>query len=195
MFWDINKGIQHTFNQKVQSRFVQSVAFSPDGSKLAIGGLHAVFIRNATTAELMTTHKGHTGHVISVAFSPDGSTLASATDHEVLLWDITGAQPITTIDANKNQMVNCVAISPKGDIIASGQTDGTVTLWDAVIGEQKTTFSTDTGYVNSIAFTPDGNMLAVGTRGAIHLQNIETDETATLIYKKFRSDPKCNIQS
>lgn len=184
-FWDINKGIPLTFKPKLQSRFTQSLAINPDGSILAIGGLGSVSLRNATTAELMTTHNGHNGFVISVAFSPGGSTLASATDHEVLLWDITGALPITTINTNKEQAVNCVSISPIGDIIASGQSDGTVFLWDAVIGEKKSKFSADTGRVNSIAFTPDGNMLAVGTQGAIHLWNIETDEIATLYTKNI----------
>ncbi len=56
-----------------------SVAFSPDGKRLASASVdETVKVWDAATGQETLTLKGHTGRVISVAFSPDGKRLASA---------------------------------------------------------------------------------------------------------------------
>ena len=61
------------------THFVNSVAFSPDGSILASASYdNTVRLWNATTGQEVQTLKGHTGMVKAVAFSPDGSVLGSA---------------------------------------------------------------------------------------------------------------------
>ena len=68
---------------------VLSVAFSPDGSKLASGsGDTTVRMWDLNTECPLYTCEGHRGWVLNVAFSPDGQTLASAgMDHCIYIWD------------------------------------------------------------------------------------------------------------
>ena len=70
----------------------RGIAFSPDGTKLAIGtgtGNNMVELWDVSTRKHIATFPGHIGKVSSVAFSPDGTKLASGSfDGTVLLWDV-----------------------------------------------------------------------------------------------------------
>lgn len=69
---------------------VWSVAFSPDGKKLATAcSDRAVRVWNTDDGRCLLTLRGHADEVWSVAFSPDGRTLASGgKDGSVLLWRV-----------------------------------------------------------------------------------------------------------
>ena len=70
----------------------RGIAFSPDGTKLAIGtgtGNNTVKLWDVSTQKHIASFPGHTGWVRAVAFSPDGTKLASGSfDGTVLLWDV-----------------------------------------------------------------------------------------------------------
>ncbi|MDE0556080.1 MAG: WD40 repeat domain-containing protein [Candidatus Poribacteria bacterium] len=72
---------------------IESFTFSPDGTRLAIGGTwpeHRIQIWNVTTGKLVVEFSGHKSDVESVAFSPGGALLASGSfDGTILLWDMT----------------------------------------------------------------------------------------------------------
>jgi WD40 repeat protein len=119
-------------------RFVLGLAFSPDGSRLAIpfgaldeGGEGAgVEVRDVRTGERLARLPSH-GQVRSVAFSPDGRLLAGGqVGGTALLWATgtwrragqpRGLQEAPTLG---------VAFSPDARTLATSYGDGTVVLWD-----------------------------------------------------------------
>jgi WD40 repeat protein/serine/threonine protein kinase len=109
---------------------VTSVAFSPDGRRLASHTHEAVKVWNAQTGEELLTLKGQSG-VNCVAFSPDGKRLVStASDETVKVWDAQTGQELLTLEGHSAR-VNGVAFSPDGHRLAAGGPDGTVKIWDA----------------------------------------------------------------
>ena len=76
--WDSATG-KELFALKGHAGMVTSVAFSPDGQRLASASWdQTVKIWDSATGKELFALKGHAGVVYSVAFSPDGQRLASA---------------------------------------------------------------------------------------------------------------------
>ena len=180
LLWDPENPSDTERNIKFYFGSSWSVAFSPDSKLLAIGGIYWVLLYDTNTGKQIGFHTANSHLVLGLAFSPDGKTLASATKHEIYLWDIESAQPIKTINPESEKSVKSVAISPDGSIIASGGLDENLTLFDAATGNQKNKFDLETGAVNTIAFSADGNTIAVGTEEVVYLLDIQTLEIRTL---------------
>jgi WD40 repeat protein/serine/threonine protein kinase/tetratricopeptide (TPR) repeat protein len=121
----------------------------------------------------LTLH-GHKGGVRVVAFLPDGKTLASCGGGEVRFWDwATGKQQEPVLSGAR-----CMAVSADGKILATGS--GHTTLYN--LATMKSMANLQTGWVSSLAFSPDGSTLVTGTEsGAVMLWDIETGKkTITL---------------
>ena len=139
---------------------VVSVAFSPDGKRLAsASGDQTVKVWDATSGAMLFTFRGHTNWVGSVAFRPDGKWLAPGGGRKVKVWDAATGQEALTLNGHTN-LVKSVTFSPDGKRLASASNDRTVKVWDATTGQETLTLKGHTNSVNSVAFSPDGKRLA-----------------------------------
>jgi hypothetical protein len=146
------------------SNDVTSVAFSPDGTRLASGSHdYTVKLWNVATGKAIASFEGHSATVTSVAFSPNGTRLASGSwDNTIGFWDIPPGRELATFQGHSGT-VTSVAFSPDGTRLASGSGDNTAKLWDLVTGQKLTTFEGRSGTVTSVAFSPDGIHIASGS--------------------------------
>jgi hypothetical protein len=114
---------------------VTSVAFGPDGARLASASWdNTVKVWDARTGRDLHTLKGHSNLVSSVAFSPDSARLASGSlDKTVKVWDARTGQVLRTLKGHTGP-VSSVAFSRDGGHLASGSGDRTVKLWDVRTG-------------------------------------------------------------
>jgi WD40 repeat protein len=137
---------------------VRSVAWSPDGQVIAVGGALGIWLYTPELEDIGLLI-GHTKAVYGLAFSPDGTRLVSAShDLTVRIWDLETQGEIYTLEGHTDLVV-AVDWSPRGDLVASGSYDGTVRLWNPDTGEAIRALEGHTGWVNQVAFSPDGSQV------------------------------------
>jgi hypothetical protein len=162
---------------------VISLAFSPDGRRLAIGyyeteprkenrRLDTVRVWDVATGKLVRGLRptGGGAWLQLLAFSPDGKTLATVErGMPPQLFDVATGRELCrllgyhgTRDRDR-QTHQTIAFSPDGTLVATnaGKNDGIV-LWEAASGKAVRLLAGHDGGTRSLAFSPDGRKLLSG---------------------------------
>lgn len=172
--WEMKKVIEGEVNEPLMQlqhdSNVRSVAFSPDGERLAVASGRApkkigeVKIWNMNTRREELTLEFST-QVNCVQFSPDGRQIAAADTDSLTLWDAhTGHQQLICRDPDRP--LQGVAFSPDGRRLATVggliavHPDREIKIWDARTGQEIQSLRGHVGGLRSVAFSPDGSRLA-----------------------------------
>jgi len=149
---------------------VTCVAFTPDGKRLVSGGSPEAYedtypgevrIWDGRDGKELACLLGHRRRVTALAVSADGKTVASgSTDRLVKLWDLASGRELHTFPALGGTITG-LAFSSTG-YLAAGSGDG-VKLWRLETREESPLDGEDTGPISCLAFSPDGQTLALGT--------------------------------
>ena len=135
-------------------------------SKLALALILSAFCQATFSLALTTWEQaGQNGAVSAVATSPDGAWIASGSDDAtVKLWRASDGGLECTLAATGLFEVTSLAFGPVGtNIIAAGYYDGSIRLWNTTNGALVRTFAKCSGKVSSLAFSPTGQQLAIGS--------------------------------
>ncbi|MCY3742867.1 MAG: T9SS type A sorting domain-containing protein [Candidatus Poribacteria bacterium] len=173
-------GLPEGAKLRIGKGYIYGMAYSADGTKLAVRSSVGVRLYDAETGEALDLLTPDEQVPSSVAFSPNASILALGIGREIRLLDVETGSLLRTLTGHTEQVDDSIAFSPDGTTLASGSYDRTIRVWDVNTGKELAQLS---GYIplvpsihgGRLAFSADGVMIASGIgHGTIRVWDAET---------------------
>ena len=171
--WDVQRREKvHTLTGHTMP--VLTIEFSPDGKRFASNSDYGPDFRIWDVEHGKEIGDFPGNRIEKIAFSPCGEVIAGDTHDEILLWDVTRRQTFLAIRKPEKWVYNglwqlAFAFSRCGRYLASGScwdlgmAKVPVRLWEVASGEHIDTFWGHAKDIQTLAFSPDGSLLASGS--------------------------------
>ena len=180
---------------------VWSVAFTPDGTTLASTGADGTIRRwqFTPTGQMMPlrTFFGAVQGIETLAWSRNGRRIATGDLNGMIrLWAVDESIPHCVQVLHDHAAVRSLGFSPDSHWLATTGQDrqNAIRMWDVESGRQAATLLGHTAASESIAYAPNGGLLASGDRtGIIHLWDISQLDHIGLI--RFLHGHRSNINA
>ncbi len=140
------------------------VAFSPDGSRLAIATTAKVIeIRETKTGNVLHTIGPFKSSCVSVSFAPDGQRIAGAAQSGwATVWNAETGEKLFSVEAHPGGARRAV-FSPDGLMLATCGWDETAAVWNVADGTLRYRTPPQGLAVSDVKFSPEGKLLLTAT--------------------------------
>jgi WD40 repeat protein len=140
-----------------------AIAFSADGSKLAVtseeGSVGVWRVAGPGAVDLLVRLAGHSDRVSAVAFSSDGSRLATVSnDGTVRVWTLSRYQEWKVMAGFQSAHAWADWHAPSQRLVVAGERN-LIQLWDMAGRKKLAELDGHTGFVTTVALSPDGARL------------------------------------
>jgi WD40 repeat protein len=170
---------------------VTAMAYSPDGTTLAVSGYREVLLHKPDGTVLLGRLVGLSERIESVVFSPDGNTLlvcggSAGRFGELQFWDWKDKDLLRSVIPSYDTVYGA-SFAPDGKRVAFGCADNSARIIDADTGKQLRRLDHHLDWVFGTAFTLDGKSLVTAGRDRT-VKLCETD-TGAFIGNMTTLDP------
>lgn len=147
-----------------------SATFSPDGRFILTGHGHdlcQIRLWDIQTRQVVHVLDNLEREIDEIVFSPDGQYFAAVTPEKVWLWKWSSLQLLYCLDNH----LSPISFSPDSKcLLATDRLSRQIHLYNINTGERLHTFKWLVGIPSTLAFSPDGEYMAIGDRyGKIRL--------------------------
>ncbi|MDH7515327.1 MAG: WD40 repeat domain-containing protein, partial [Bacteroidota bacterium] len=122
-----------------------------------------IFSRVCAQEDRIALHleEGKSGAIWDLVFSSDGKMLWSCgRDSTVKAWNFENGEAVLSLRAPHATLVTSLALSPDDALVAAGDMNGHILIWEAASGALLHDIAAHKRYISDIAFTPDGRTIA-----------------------------------
>jgi WD40 repeat protein len=158
---------------------ISAIAYSPDGSTLAVSGFREVLLYDTTNFELKARLVGKAHRIESLTYTTDGKILGIAGGSpaqfgEVQLWD-TATNTLIKAMRSSYDTVYGLSFSPDASRVAFGCSDKTVRVLSVEDEKELIKFDNHSDWVFGTVFSTEGtHFVSCGRDTALKLVEVDT---------------------